>query len=706
MNRKGLGHALPLAGMMVMAAGGGEPRYGWEGTLEYRCRAEPLACLTGVGDTRWRVNVRLEEGRRIDCKDARGRLVGQFVELRDAGASDWSGSEHGYFKHEATGSITEYRYSGSGSGPGPVVSIGWMYVRMDDDDPLEEVLPNGAYALACGPTPPPAFDTQCLTTISDRGGVRSHTTPFRRLAMLQYGIGQLPLAMNPGRWPDAVLATEKKPWVSGRGMEGQDRLMRAVTNGHMQGSFQSAVAMGTSLGRERTLYREAAWDLHRVRIVRACIDEPPDYWRPQGGPDSNTVSVAAWIDPGERMKGKFRFTLSDVSREKGWCINAGNGADPDLAFVQNQPGFEAPRAEGDTWVIATTETSERAVVTIQAADYGAWGRLKAEANVDGTWRTCRTATDGATSVMLPLDRNGNRVADDWENDWDVSGQAATDDKDLEPADVGDPNEPGDGFTLYEEYRGVVVQGRWTELCPTDRDVFIRDEIGCGLGCFADLKLQAHELDAGEYDADRIVNFNRGHGTAGPQKGIRLRTGSLAGNEGEVRPCVGSPNVVTEVVIHTGSVPRKEDRAVISDSTAGLIGHELAHAVNVMHHGNDWVENARRSPLVPATDPITTDPAMIASAGGKWSGNVACPMVYDAPRFFVGSGRLLYPFPTGAIPETRSVFCKDRAGTGVNAGPAGMVDGVPRPVCGDASWGPCRQSVDIKGHHRYGDLPGW
>jgi tetratricopeptide (TPR) repeat protein len=80
------------------------------------------------------------------------------------------------------------------------------------------------------------------------------------------------------------------------------------------------------------------------------------------------------------------------------------------------------------------------------------GRLKAEVNVDGTWRACTTTTDGAVSITLPLDKNGNRIADDWENDWEVADRAANADKDLKPEDIGDPNEPGDGFSLYEEYR--------------------------------------------------------------------------------------------------------------------------------------------------------------------------------------------------------------------------------------------------------------
>ncbi len=690
--------------LVALPALAGEARYGWEGKLAYRCWAEPLPCLTGVGDTRWSVNIRLEEGRRVDCRNARGKVVGQFVELRDGG-SDWSGREQGYFKHDTGFSITEYRLSGAGAAQGPVISLGWMYVRLSDDDPLADVLPNGAYAFTCGATPPPAFDTSELTTITDRGGVQSHTTNFKKLAMLQYGIGQLQLALNPGRWPNSVLATEKKQWVTGRCMEGQDRQMRAAENGYMRGSFSASVRMGKSLGRDRTLHNEAQWDLQRVRIVKAHIDEAVSYWRPMGGPNSNTVDIAAWIEPEEKLTGKFRFTLSEVSKEQGWCLNAGSGTEPDLCFVPQQAGFDAPRAEGSSWVIETLGTADRATVTVQASDYGAWGRLKAEVNVDGTWRACSTTTDGATSITLPLDKDGNHLADDWENDWEVTDRAATADKDLEPEDVGDPNEPGDGLSLYEEYRGVIAGSSWTELCPKRRDVFVRDEIGCGIGCFENLQLGVVLLAAGEYDANRVVNFNRGYATLGPQKGIRLRSGALTGCEGEVRPCVGSPNVVTEVVLDTSAIPAGETRYSLSGSKAALIGHELAHAVNVMHHGNEYAVWSRRSPLIPATNSITADPTMIAMPGGKWSGNIACPMLYDEPRYFVGTDRVLYPFPRGTIAEDRSVFCKDSVGTGINAGPARVENGLPYPICGAASRGCCRQNVDIKGNHRNGDKPG-
>lgn len=691
--------------LATLAAGASEGRYGWEGRLEFRCWAEPLACLTGVGDTRWNVNIRLEEGRRVDCRNAHGKLVGQFVELRDGG-SDWSGREHGYFKHDTGHSITEYRYSGSGAAQQSVVSIGWMYVRLSDDDPLADVLPNGAYALNSGATKAPAFDTSLLTTTTDRSGVRSYNTNFKKLAMLQYCIGQLPLAMNPGRWTNSVLATEKKPWVTGRSVEGHDQQMRAAVNGRMSGSYHGSVRMGKSLGRDRTLHNDMTWDLQRVRLVKAHLDETDKFWRPQGGPASNTVSIAAWIEPEEKMVGKFRFTLSEVSAEKGWCLNAGSGTEPDLCFVPGQAGFETPRAEGNTWVIETLNAAERATVAIQSSDYGAWGRLKAEVNVDGTWRTCTTTTDGAASITLPLDKNGNHIADQWEDDWSALGQAATDDKDLKPEDVGDPNEAGDGFSFYEEYRGVVVGGNWTELDPKTRNVFIRDEIGCGVGCFADLNLDVKLLDEGEWDANRVVNFNRGYGTTGPQKGIRLRTGSLAGCEGEVRPCVGSPNVVTEVVIDTSMIPEGETSYSLAKDTACLIGHELAHAVNVLHHGNEYAVWNSRSPLIPATNSITADPTMIAMPGGKWSGNVDCPMLYDTPRYFVGTDRVLYPFPPNSIARNRSIYCKDRAGTGINAGPARVENGLPYPICGDADRGRCRQNVDIKGNHRNGDQAGW
>jgi hypothetical protein len=98
--------------------------------------------------------------------------------------------------------------------------------------------------------------------------------------------------------------------------------------------------------------------------------------------------------------------------------------------------------------------------------------------------------------------------------------------------------------------------------------------------------------------------------------------------------------------------------------------------------------------------------MIAMPGGKWSGNVGCPMLYDDPLYFVGKDRVLYPFPRGSISEDRSVYCNDRAGTGINAGPARVENGLPYPICGDASAGRCRQTVDIKGHHRNGDQAGW
>ena len=61
---------------------------------------------------------------------------------------------------------------------------------------------------------------------------------------------------------------------------------------------------------------------------------------------------------------------------------------------------------------------------------------------------------------------------------------------------------GDGFTVFEEYRGFYVKGSHTSILPTDKDVFIYSELAEGIGAVSNLPtpIVTHEINFDEaYD---------------------------------------------------------------------------------------------------------------------------------------------------------------------------------------------------------------
>lgn len=88
-------------------------------------------------------------------------------------------------------------------------------------------------------------------------------------------------------------------------------------------------------------------------------------------------------------------------------------------------------------------------VVLSVFDDGPWGRLKVTAQDDlGHELTVRVRGKEESELMIPVDGNGNPIADTWETAQGVSGK---------PADAGDETGPveadthdGDGLTLMRK----------------------------------------------------------------------------------------------------------------------------------------------------------------------------------------------------------------------------------------------------------------
>jgi len=505
-----------------------------------------------------------------------------------------------------------------------------------------------------------------------------------------------------------------------------------------------------------------SWSYNLIlgKAVKAKIESAPEDWRPKGGDESNTISIRAYLEDKEE-KGIFKFILSEVSKEKGIALNNGDEDGFDYEFEKNQTGFRQAVENSDGWEIETEDKQVEATVSIEAKDYGAWAKLKAQVQVAGVWSDCKT-DDNKTHITLPYDKDEDHIADFWEKKYNIYSEKATGDNDKKPEDVGDSAEPGDGFSNYEEYRGFYINGIWDDTDPTYKDIFIYDELGFGVGLFTELDLAVSLINQTEFDDDRFVNFNRGYGTLDSQdgqKGLYLRGGFVEGAMGFAEG-IGCPNVMGYITVDCltiwkhaifevmgkstdmyeyeeikdgdtsraqGSVMRVFDtyydvtitkapieyNASIEEaflkSRNETIAHELGHGVNLTHHGEDsqiirdnfGLENHLEN--YNDEDPLLEYlPGDTAITGGIWSGDVRCVMRYGSPANYLGWDNKIYAYPDNEGEASRTSYCTGKEGTGINALPQRTEDGKPYPVAGNATKGACKGMVDLKGVHYGGN----
>ncbi len=218
---------------------------------------------------------------------------------------------------------------------------------------------------------------------------------------------------------------------------------------------------------------------------------PYENWLPYGGPDEDTAGTNHLVTVIIRLKGsqdtepypgvgaQFTFELVDVSREPGICLNfpskdeAANPGKPDLRIFQAD-NLEPVENEGQR---ARTKSKDlnTAAVSIQSFDYGAWGKLQVTASIPGQGEIVAYVEGDSqqTTLTLPKDENDNRIADVWEKGEGVYGRnlpANWDEVDY-PADH---KQNGDGFGLYERYRGFKFQEQYERLSATNKYVVIYD----------------------------------------------------------------------------------------------------------------------------------------------------------------------------------------------------------------------------------------
>jgi len=185
--------------------------------------------------------------------------------------------------------------------------------------------------------------------------------------------------------------------------------------------------------------------------------------------------VAGYDDKAGGKTCKLDLELRDVSEQRGLTTNYPVDAamKKGLRILPDQPGLVVD-ANGQH--ARTKDKVSSVKFKVAAMETGAWGQVRARC--DERSEEAEFAATGKHFVSLPRDDDENHVADQFEEDNEMLHKPATYDEDSRPQYQ---RTFGDGYTLYEEYRGFVVRKSGTDdektfvrTDPRKKDIFVYD----------------------------------------------------------------------------------------------------------------------------------------------------------------------------------------------------------------------------------------
>jgi len=357
-----------------------------------------------------------------------------------------------------------------------------------------------------------------------------------------------------------------------------------------------------------------------VTVWDFTMNGPGANWRPTAAPDGQPTPIAVAVQPvtdhaGRSMRASVEIQMSGTSAVPGFCGNATVPDLPpkDLQFDPTEVGWIYVAPDYQSGISTGNDTSMSR--TILCYDYGGWATVTAEAYFAEVPITGQTmARDAAHPdrefIRLPVDEDEDHIADGQDNDTasaDKDGFSGALDtaRDTEALRAGNPHK-GDGFSRYEEYRGMRIGGAWRALDQAAAEVFVEARDGLGLGYFHKTGLIIIECGATDTDAAGVVNCFTTPATAVVnQKRILLRDGGTYTGPppppgkvicGETVGGPGVPSTITECLIFTATldmwladpycvIPAADQPGARTRIIATTVSHELAHAVAMPHHEN-------------------------------------------------------------------------------------------------------------------------
>jgi hypothetical protein len=429
-----------------------------------------------------------------------------------------------------------------------------------------------------------------------------------------------------------------------------------VLSGSSNFSFNDTIALNPLQG-------TINWNLSPTPLDLDLILTLPNYetWRPTGGltekdtgltvPVQNTVAVASSRratpksiamnvggglnlleiqaalvtkstgQPAPIAPDSVTFSLVNASSEPGVALNwpqMGKAtADPDLTFDPAQnPGFDI---SGNGTTATYTPVLPNVSAFVSPHDWGGWATVNVTATVNGQTLQGHMMNDPNTDILIPQRQPGSFIADSWKSQHNIP-LSTPDSDDSESSPVGD-GQPGDGLTLYEEYRGFYMgcaapiasppqpegQGgcQHVEGDPATKDLFVVNTIGypadLGVQAFAQasgLKVHSQGLMRAELSPDRVINFNHASGAHVVDQHGLVMVSVPPRNSSAAVGGPGLPRQIQQIEIPiwtvTGVIPSPFEEVqnggvvtlVPSQKYLRMIAHELGHSVDVYHHGDN------------------------------------------------------------------------------------------------------------------------
>ncbi len=231
---------------------------------------------------------------------------------------------------------------------------------------------------------------------------------------------------------------------------------------------------------------------------------------------------------------KVKFQIAEVSQEKGTCLNSKDeNTEADIEFDPSNTGNGYTL--GDKSAEKNGNCGRDETISLHARDWGAWCRVRAQAEIDGRWVEA-TVAGGGSALTVPVDEDHNRIGDAWQEEMGIPNGLAPnwDEADMPAGQYS----LGDGIGLYEKYRGFVLEGKHERLLPRKKHIFVHDPTGLvhqvenGMAkdrTFAALtQLALRYVKEGEWSGPgsssenrRVVNKNGGWGHVGDQHALHV-----------------------------------------------------------------------------------------------------------------------------------------------------------------------------------------
>jgi hypothetical protein len=380
-----------------------------------------------------------------------------------------------------------------------------------------------------------------------------------------------------------------------------------------------------------------------------------DSWRPEGQIDEsrngNILFLKAELNNADgspltdvQKAQEITFKLTNTSKEPGICLNWPETTDPnascDMVF---DPGMNTKAKVSTDGQILTTKNAGLAKFTavLSSRDFGAWSTLEVTAQTGKGMVTGHLATDQSmTSILLPKREKNSHIAEAWLKAKAVSSQDDGSDEEAIPKGDGDK---GDGYTLYEEYRGFMEAGKHIDADPAKKDLMIlnalperlvgksvkvtvrhRGEESIQLfagssGLVTHSKFTPEEfgnkqeaaMKAGtDYERDKRMNRHHRDGAhLADQHGVVITESASGGSAmavWKVAGTMGTPHRYKYITISSSFDPdptawhhtNTGGAKTLTDYYAVSVAHEILHCCNVKHHGESDYDGV----LSPEYDP--------------------------------------------------------------------------------------------------------